>query len=254
MARRKHSFRALAARRLSEDRPLPADFLAAADEAPRGPIDDDDPPLVAGRPESQTAAAAGPPAPGDPHVIGKRLGRLVSEQIAVELEGQQLALGISLSFERRNLAVWARRFRDRSAAAFVRATRLAGALAASQVDFELPATRRVVTHFRSPARALRAAKEQQRRTNARLRRLSRAACRKGDAELMVVAQWMLAQQTAEERELRWLVDLVRSGANLFEAEALFAGRARAPSPAPPFADEVSLSADADRGYSAVGPQ
>ena len=171
-------------------------------------------------------------------MIARRLRRLITSQIAVELEGQQLALGISLYFERRNLAAWGSQFRGRASAAFARAARLAEALAAGQVEFELPATRRVATQFRSPARALRAARQQQRRSNARLRRLARAACVKGDPEVMVVAQWLLAQQATEDRELGWLVDLVRSGANLFEAEALLAAGARAGSPMPrPEGDE-----------------
>ena len=213
----------MAARRLSEERAVPVDFIGMPGDAL--PDSSDGGPATDARDGGRSTIADGSPSPTtrQAQVIGKRLRRLATAQLAAELEEQQTSLGISLYFERRNLVVWARRFRERSAAAFSRASRLGEMLAARQAEFELPAVRPARTQFRSPARALRAAEQDGRRANARLRRLSRAAVAKSDSELMVVAQWLVTQRVADERELRWFADLVASGANLFEVEALLAG-------------------------------
>ena len=212
----------MAARRLSEERALPPDFMRAPGVPPAPPDGHDDGPVdTAG---SMQVPIAGtpllPPPSREPHVIGKRLRRLMVAQIGVELAGQQTSLGISLYFERENLVAWARRFRERSAAAFARGTRLSEILAANQVEFDLPMAPDARTLYRSPARALRAALEHDRLASGQLSRLARTAASKGDAETLLAARWLMAQHVAEERETRRLTDLVASGVNLFQAEPL----------------------------------
>lgn len=212
----------MAARRLSEERALPPDFMREPVLPPERRNRRTDDPIDA--PGSMQVPIEGTPvlpAPSrEPHVIGKRLRRLVVAQIGVELAGQQTGLGISLYFERENLVAWARRFRERSAAAFARATRLSEMLAANQVEFELPRAPEARTLYRSPARALRAALEHEHVAGEQLGRLARAAASKGDAETLLAARWLMAQHVAEEREARRLTDLVASGVNLFQAEPL----------------------------------
>jgi bacterioferritin B len=212
----------MARRRLSEERALPPDFMRAPGVPPAPPGGRNDGPVdTAGSMQAPiTGTPMLPPLAREPHVIGKRLRRLVVAQIRVELAGQQTSLGISLYFERENLVAWARRFRERSAAAFARGTRLSEILAANQVEFDLPMAPVARTLYRSPARALRAALEHDRTASEQLSTLARAAASKGDAETLLAARWLMGQHVAEERETRRLRDLVASGVNLFQAEPL----------------------------------
>jgi bacterioferritin B len=212
----------MAARRLSEERALPAGFMPVHGEVGDG------------------TGAASPGAPGglggdvltfapwpdpqppsrEPHVIGKRLHRLLTRQVGAELAGQQVCLGVSLYFERISLMTWGRLFRDRAGEEAADAARIMSFLASNRVEFDLPELASAPTQFKSPARAVRAALDRERRMTAQVNDLARAAAAKGDGETLMVAQWLIERQAGAEREMRRVADLVASGINLFQAEAL----------------------------------
>ena len=211
----------MAKRRLSEERDLPLELMGRPrdEESPGlGETDRSSDPEPPG--DSLPASPDPPAAPREPHVIGRRLRKLLTRQIGVELAGQQAYVGISLYFERRNLVRWARLFRERAAEESRHAARIMRFLAANQLEFDVPRVAAAPTRFKSPNRAVRAALSRQRRMTARVSALAREATAKGDGESLLVIHWLIERQVAEEREMRRLVDLVASGVNLFQAEML----------------------------------
>ncbi|HXQ96408.1 MAG TPA: ferritin-like domain-containing protein [Candidatus Acidoferrales bacterium] len=153
-------------------------------------------------------------------MIGKRLRRLLTRQVGAELAGQQVCLGVSLYFERLSLTTWSRLFRDRAGEEAADAARIMAYLASNRVEFDLPELPSAPTQFKSAARAVRAALGRERRMTAQVGDLARAAASKGDGETLMVAQWLIERQAGAEREMRRVADLVASGINLFQAEAL----------------------------------
>jgi ferritin len=212
----------MAARRLSEERALPAGFMAVHGDAGDSTVDASPASLERTGTDALTLAPWLDPQPPsrEPHVIGKRLRRLLTRQVGAELAGQQVCLGVSLYFERMSLTTWARLFRDRAGEESTDAARIMALLASNRVEFDLPEIPSAPTRFKSPARAVRAALDRERQMTVQLNALARVAASKSDGEMLMVAQWLIERQAAAEREMRRLTDLVASGINLFQAEAL----------------------------------
>jgi ferritin len=211
----------MAKRRLSEERDLPLELMGRPrSETSPGPGDEDAIPGL--EPDLDSLGTSPDPqaAPGEPHVIGRRLRRLLTRQVRMELDGQQAYMGISLYFERRNLVRWARLFRDRADEESRHAARIMRFLAASGLLFDVPKVAAAPTRFKSPTRAIRTALGRPRRLTARVNVLAREAASKGDGESLLLVHWLIERQVAEEREMRRLADLVASGVNLFQAELL----------------------------------
>jgi ferritin len=229
----------MAARRLSEERALPAGFMPVHGKA--GDSADEAGPASPERMGTDALTLAPWPDPlppsREPHVIGKRLRRLLTRQVGAELAGQQVCLGVSLYFERMSLTTWARLFRDRAREESTDAGRILAFLASNRVEFDLPELASAPTQFKSPARAVRAALDRERQMTVQVNDLARAAASKGDGETLLVAQWLVERQAAAEREMRRAADLVASGINLFQAEALLDPRIE-PTAAPAVARET----------------
>jgi ferritin len=86
--------------------------------------------------------------------------------------------------------------------------------------FDLPALKVATTRYGSAADVVKAALESERKVTAQFAEISRQALEEGDHASYQFVQWFVSEQVEEERKVQALIDLVGSGINLFQAEAL----------------------------------
>lgn len=158
-------------------------------------------------------------------MINERVAALLLEQVGHELSAHQTYFGISLYFERQSLTRWARLFHGQSVEEAQHATKIMSFLVDNEVPFELPALGPGSATYASAAHALRTALDAEIRVTGQVETLAGVAEEAGDHRSLQFLQWFIDEQLEEERTMRRLLDLVESGMNLFQAEALLEGAA-----------------------------
>jgi ferritin len=137
-----------------------------------------------------------------------------------ELAAHQLYMGIALYFERQSLDRWGKLFRDQSVEEAQHAAKIMDFLTDNEVDFDLPALKATSTRFKSPVAAANRALESERTVAAQFDTMAAVAAANGDHRGHQFLQWFIEEQVEEESKLQAIVDLIDSGINLFQAEAL----------------------------------
>lgn len=153
-------------------------------------------------------------------MISEPVSKLLVAQVGHELGAHQMYLGIALYFERQSLNGWAKVFRDQAVEEAGHATRITSFLIDNQVPFDLPAVRSAPTAYGSATEAVQAALASEIRVTGLFDALAVAAAKAGDHRGLQFLQWFLDEQVEEERTMRGLLDLLASGANVFQAELL----------------------------------
>ena len=153
-------------------------------------------------------------------MLSADLRKLLIAQIGNELAAHQLYLAIAIYFERQSLDGWGKLFREQSVEEAQHAQKIIDFLVDNDVDFDLPALKATSTRFDSPAAAARRALESERTVAGQFDRAAGVAVTAGDHRGFEFLQWFIAEQVEEETKLQHVVDLIESGINLFQAEAL----------------------------------
>jgi ferritin len=148
------------------------------------------------------------------------LRKLLIQQISSELTAHQQYLAIAIWFDQQGLERWAKLFRSQSSEEAEHASKIMDFLVDNEVEFDLPALKSMATRFGSAAAAVTVALEAERRVAAQFDRIAATALEKGDHRAHQFAQWFIEEQVEEEAKVQRLLDLVSSGINLFQAEAL----------------------------------
>jgi bacterioferritin B len=151
-------------------------------------------------------------------MINDRVRDLLIEQVGHELSAHQAYFGISLYFESQSLKKWARFFHGQSLEEAQHATKIITFLVDNDVPFDLPAVGQATTRFESAEAAVQAALDSEIRVTGQFDALAEAAQKAGDHRSLQFLQWFIEEQVEEERTIRGLLDLIRSGINLFVAE------------------------------------
>jgi len=153
-------------------------------------------------------------------MISDRMSKALVEQIGVELGAHQRYLGIAIHFERQSLDRFGKLFRKQSVEEAGHAQKIIDFLVDAGVEFALPALKSAPTTYPSAAAAMKATLESEQAVTARFEAMAAAALEAHDATTFQFLQWFIEEQVEEERMAQRLVDLVASGVNLFQAEAL----------------------------------
>ena len=153
-------------------------------------------------------------------MLSADLRKLLIAQIGNELAAHGLYLAIAIYFERQSLDGWGKLFRGQSIEEAQHAQKIIDFLVDNDVDFDLPALKATSTRFASPAAAAHKALESERTVAAQFDRAVGVAVAAGDHRGFEFLQWFVAEQVEEETKLQHVVDLIESGINLFQAEAL----------------------------------
>jgi ferritin len=153
-------------------------------------------------------------------VIDSDLRKLLIAQIGHELAAHQLYMAIALYFDRRSLKRWGKLFRDQAIEEAQHATKIMDFLTDNEIDFDLPALKSTSTKFDSALAAARRALKSEKDVAAQFDRMAAVAASAGDHRGHQFLQWFIEEQVEEEAKLQAIVDLIDSGINLFQAEAL----------------------------------
>src|SRR4029079_16421204 len=87
-------------------------------------------------------------------------------------------------------------------------------------EFDLPAVKAVSTRFPSALVAAQRALQSEKDVAGQFDRMAALASAEGDHRGHQFLQWFIEEQVEEEAKLQSIVDLIDSGINLFQAEAL----------------------------------
>lgn len=148
------------------------------------------------------------------------LRKLLIAQIGSELTAHQLYLAISIYFDRASLRGWGKLFNRQSIEEAQHAQRIMGFLTDNEIEFDLPALKATTTRFSSPLAAAQRALQSERDVAAQFDRMATIAINAGDHRGHQFLQWFIEEQVEEEAKVQAIVDLIDSGINLFQAEAL----------------------------------
>ena len=153
-------------------------------------------------------------------MLSEELRKLLIAQIGNELAAHQLYLAISLYFQRQSLDGWGKLFSDQSVEEAQHATKIMDFLTDNEIEFDLPALKATSTRFGSALVAAQRALESERTVAAQFDRMAAVAVANGDHRGHQFLQWFIEEQVEEEAKVQAIVDLIDSGINLFQAEAL----------------------------------
>ena len=153
-------------------------------------------------------------------MLSADLRKLLIAQIGNELAAHQLYLAIATYFERQSLDGWGKLFRDQSIEEAQHAQRIMDFLTDNEVPFDLPALKATSTRFATASAAAKRALESERAVAAQFDRMAAVARENDDHRGHQFLQWFIEEQVEEESKLQKIVDLLDSGINLFQAEAL----------------------------------
>ncbi len=153
-------------------------------------------------------------------MLSADLRKLLIAQIGSELTAHGLYMAISLYFDRQSLKGWGKLFRDQAIEEAQHATRIMDFLTDNEIEFDLPALKATSTRFATPLAAAERAHASERAVAAQFDRMAAVAASAGDHRGHQFLQWFIAEQVEEEAKLQAIVDLIGSGINLHQAEAL----------------------------------
>jgi ferritin len=153
-------------------------------------------------------------------VISGDLRKLLIAQIGSELSAHQLYLAISIYFDRASLRGWGKLFKHQSIEEAQHAQKIMDFLTDNEIEFDLPALKATTTRFSSPLAAAQRALQSERDVALQFERMAAVAVKAGDHRGHQFLQWFIEEQVEEEAKVQSIVDLIESGINLFQAEAL----------------------------------
>jgi ferritin len=156
-------------------------------------------------------------------MISEQPKELLIAQVGHELSAHQTYMGIALHFERGSLKGWARFFREQATEEAGHAWRIIDFLIDNEVEFSLPKVGGAPTTYASARDAVATALKSEQRVTAQFETLANAALDAKDNRTHQFVQWFIEEQVEEERTMMALLDVIDSGLNLFQAEALLEG-------------------------------
>ena len=148
------------------------------------------------------------------------LRKLLIAQIGNEFAAHALYMGISVYFDRQSLRGWGALFKRQAIEEAQHAQKIMDFLTDNEVDFDLPAVKAVSTRFGTPLAAAQRALRSEKEVAAQFDRMGSVAAAAGDHRGYQFLGWFIEEQVEEEAKLQSIVDLIESGINLFQAEAL----------------------------------
>jgi ferritin len=153
-------------------------------------------------------------------MISASLAELLVRQIASELAAHANYMAISVYFRRNSLDEWGKLFHRQAIEEAQHAGKIMSFLLDVHVPYDLPAIPAVSTQFASAEAAIQAAAASEAKVSGEFRRMAEVALTNQDSTGFQFLQWFIEEQVEEEAKMAKLLDLVRSGVNLFQAQPL----------------------------------
>ena len=153
-------------------------------------------------------------------MIAQKPKQLLIVQVGSELSAHQTYMGISLYFTRQSLNGWAKFFHAQAVEEAEHGAKIINFLIDNGVEFSLPPVGGATMSYASARAAVEVAQASEAKVTAQFEALANAAREAADNRTLQFVQWFIEEQVEEERTMAALLDLIGSGVNLFQAEAL----------------------------------
>ncbi len=153
-------------------------------------------------------------------MISDKPKQLLVAQVGAELSAHQTYMGISLYFTRQSLNGWAKFFHAQAVEEAEHGWKIISFLIDNDVAFNLPPVGGATTSYASARGAVEVAQASEAKVTGQFEALANAARESNDNRTLQFLGWFVEEQVEEERTMAALLDLIDSGINLFQAEAL----------------------------------
>jgi len=153
-------------------------------------------------------------------MINKNVAELLNAQIGHELGASQQYLAIASYFASQGLDAWGDFFFKQSDEERSHALKISRSLGAPGTPFDFPALPSHQPHFDSALEVVEKSLSWEQEVTRSFHKMAEVALAEKDFTSFQFLQWFIEEQVEEEASIGRLVDLIRSGINLFQAEPL----------------------------------
>ncbi len=153
-------------------------------------------------------------------MLSTALTNALQTQIGYEFSASQTYLGMAAYFHAQNLDGWAKFFERQSAEEREHALKIFHYLLETGSPAKLPIIPEAPVEYRSALETVEKSLEQEQKVSQAFKDMAAIALKEGDYTGFGFLQWFIEEQVEEEATFERLIALVKSGINLFQAEAL----------------------------------
>ena len=153
-------------------------------------------------------------------MLSAALTTALQTQIGYEFSASQTYLGMAAYFHAQNLGGWATFFERQSAEEREHALKIFHYRLETGSPAKLPSIPEVPVEYSSALETVEKSLEQEQKVTKAFKDMTATALKEGDYTGFGFLQWFLAEQVEEEATFERLIALLKSGINLFQAEAL----------------------------------
>ena len=146
--------------------------------------------------------------------------KMLIAQIGNEFSAHSLYMGISVYFDQQSLRRWGKFFRDQAIEEAQHGQKIMDFLTDNGIEFDLPALKSTTTRYKSAHEAAERALQSERDVASQFDAMAGRALSAGDHRSHQFLHWFIEEQVEEEQKIQAILDLIDSGVNLFQAEAL----------------------------------
>jgi ferritin len=168
-------------------------------------------------------------------MLSKTLAKALNSQIASEFSASNHYLAIATYFAQQSLDEWAAFFMRQSEEERMHGLKILTYLIDNDAEVHLPAVAEARTDFDDALQAVSSALASERMVTQQFNDMAFIASENKDYRGLQFLQWFINEQVEEEATMGKLVDLVKSGLNLFQAQQyipqVIADAGEAPEPA-----------------------
>lgn len=151
-------------------------------------------------------------------MLSKPLAEVLNKQIASEFSASNYYLAIATYFAQQSLDEWAAFFFSQSDEERMHGMKILTYLIDNDAEVRLPAIAEAGTDFADALTAVNSALDSERKVTKEFNDMAVLATKHSDFRGLQFLQWFINEQVEEEATMEKLVDLVKSGLNLFQAQ------------------------------------
>jgi ferritin len=151
-------------------------------------------------------------------MLSDSLAQALNKQIASEFSASNHYLAIATYFARQSLDAWAAFFFRQADEERMHGMKILNFLIDNDAEVHLPAVKEARTDFPDALAAVSSALESERNVSKQFDAMAFIASENKDYRGLQFLQWFINEQVEEEATMNKLVDLIKSGINLFQAQ------------------------------------
>lgn len=150
--------------------------------------------------------------------MNEKVAKALNEQIGHEFSASNHYLGIATYFAKQSLLQWADFFFKQSAEEHMHGMKILNFLIDNDASITLPAIPEAKTEFTDALEAVTSALNSEKNVSKQFDSMAALTETEKDFRSRQFLEWFIAEQVEEEATMNHLIDLIKSGINLFQAQ------------------------------------